>query len=100
MRHCRTPKQRYVLAVLFDAGVRAEEFVNIRLEDLRLPEGKENFVKLTLKEEYSKTKGRTIALYWRHSLPAVLAYLQERRAQGVGATDPIFQEPSRTTWCA
>jgi hypothetical protein len=90
LRHCRTPLHRYVLAVLFDSGARAEEFINIRLEDLRLPEGKENFVKLALKEEYSKTKGRTIALYWRQSLPAVLAYLQERRAQGAGATDPVF----------
>jgi len=90
LRHCRTPQQRYVLTLLFDSGARAEEFINIRLEDLRLPEGKENFVKLTLKEEYSKTKGRTIALYWRHSLPAVLTYLQERSSQGTAATDPVF----------
>jgi integrase len=90
LRHCRTPQQRYVLTLLFDSGARAEEFINIRLEDLRLPEGKENFVKLTLKEEYSKTKGRTIALYWCRSLPAISTYLQERRGQGMAATDPVF----------
>src|ERR1051325_3153231 len=62
-RHCRSPSQRFLIAVLFDTGARAEEFHNIRFEDIYLPEGKENFVKIVLKEEYSKTLGRTIALY-------------------------------------
>jgi hypothetical protein len=88
-RKSRTAEQRYVVAVLFDAGARAEEFLNIRFEDVHLPEGKENFVKITLKEEYSKTKGRTISLFWRCSLEAVREFLNERIAQGIKSQDPV-----------
>ncbi len=35
--YCRTPEQRFVVAVLFDSGARAQEFVNIRLEDIEIP---------------------------------------------------------------
>ena len=87
---CRTPEQRFLIAVLFDSGARAEEFHNIRYEDVHLPEGKDNFAKITLKEEYSKTKGRTISLYWKHSLEAIQEYLRERIEQGVKPKDPIF----------
>jgi integrase len=90
LKQCRTAEQRFLVAVLFDSGARAEEFINIRLEDIRLPEGQDNFVKLTLKEEYSKTKGRTISLYWRHSLEAVREYVQARIREGLKADDPVF----------
>lgn len=89
-RKCRTPEQRYLVVMLFDTGARIEEFLNIRAEDVRLPEGQDNYVRITLKEEYSKTKGRTIALYWRHSLEAVSSYLKQRLAAGIGAKDPVF----------
>ena len=82
-KHCRNARQRFFIAVLFDSGARAEEFHNIRFEDVYLPEGKENFVKIALKEEYSKTLGRTIALYWKFSADAVREYLAERVAEGV-----------------
>lgn len=88
---CRTAEQRYIIAVLFDAGARAEEFINIRSEDIHLPEGKENFPKIALKEEYSKTKGRTVSLYWRHSLEAVRTFLNERMAEGIKAHEPVFE---------
>ena len=88
-KHCRTAEQQFLIAVLFDSGARAEEFHNIRFEDIYLPEGKENFVKIALKQEYSKTLGRTIALYWKYSLEAVKEYLAERIAEGVKPTDPI-----------
>ena len=89
-RKCHTPEQRYLVAVLFDSGARIEEFLNIRAEDVRLPDEKENFVKITLKEEYSKTKGRTISLYWRHSLEAVSTYIKQRLAEGISAKDPVL----------
>ena len=89
-RHCRTAKQRFLIAVLFDSGARAEEFHNIRFEDIYLPEGKENFVRIALKQEYSKTLGRTIALYWKFSLDAVKEYLAERIATGIKPNDPVF----------
>jgi site-specific recombinase XerD len=90
-RHCRTAEQKFLIAVLFDAGARAEEFHNIRCEDIYLPEGQENYVKIALKEEYSKTLGRTIALYWSLSLQAVREYLAERRAEGIKPTEPVFR---------
>jgi len=90
-RHCRTTEQRFAVAILFDTGARAEEFINIRYEDIHLPEGRDNFVKVTLKEEYSKTKGRTISLYWRHTAEAVTEYLKERIAAGITAKDPVYR---------
>ncbi len=89
-RACHTSEQRFVIAVLFDSGARAQEFLNLRVEDVQLPEGKDNFLRITLKEEYSKTKGRTIALYWRHTLEAVREYLTGRIATGLRPTDPVF----------
>jgi integrase len=90
-KHCRTAQQRFLIAVLFDSGARAEEFHNIRYEDIYLPEGKENFVRIALKQEYSKTLGRTVALYWKYSLEAVREYLAERVAKGIKPADPVFQ---------
>ena len=90
-KHCRNAKQRFLIAVLFDTGARAKEFHNIRFEDVYLPEGKENFVRITLKQEYSKTLGRTIALYWGFSLEAVKDYVAERVAEGAKPTDPVFR---------
>lgn len=77
LKACNTAEQRYLIVVLFDSGARAEEFLNVRYEDFHLPEGKANFVRVALKEEYSKTKGRTISLYWRHSVTVVQEYLQD-----------------------
>lgn len=96
-RHSRTSAQRFLIAVLFDSGARAEEFHNIRLEDIYLPEGKENFVRIALKTEYSKTLGRTVALYWHHSLEAVKEFLAERLAEGDRPTDPVFAGNYDTT---
>lgn len=90
LKSSRSAEQRFMIAVLFDSGARAAEFLNIRYEDIELPEGKEEYVKLTLKEEYSKTLGRTISLYWRHSLGAVKEYLQERVSEGISSKDPVF----------
>lgn len=89
-RSCPLPEHRFMVALLFDAGARAEEFLNNRLEDIRLPEEPDNFAKLTLKEEYSKTKGRTISLYWRHSLEAIREYVQQRIQEGLKSEDPVF----------
>ena len=83
-------EQRFLLAVLFDSGARAEEFHNIRFEDIQLPTGSETFVKLTLKEEYSKTKGRVISLYWKYSLDAIREFLNERIRQGIKPSDQVF----------
>jgi integrase len=89
-RECKTKEQRFLIAVLFDSGARAEEFHNIRYEDMQLPEGNGNYAKITLKNEYSKTKGRTVTLFWRYSLEAVRDYVNQRIDEGIKPTAPIF----------
>jgi hypothetical protein len=78
--------------VLFDAGARATEFHNIRAEDIELPRGNQNHVRIALKQEYSKTKGRTISLYWKHSLEAVREFLDQRTAEGMRSDEPVFKD--------
>lgn len=90
-KHCKNNAERFFIAILFDSGTRAEEFHNIRYEDIQLPEGNDNFVKITLKVEYSKTEGRTISLYWKHSLGAVRDYLKEREEEGIKSDEAIFK---------
>ena len=74
---CKDSKQRFLVAVLFDAGCRIEEFLNIRKEDIEEPNANSPYYKITLKEEYSKTAGRTIGLYWQYSTEAIREYLSE-----------------------
>lgn len=90
-KRCKSNEERFLIVVLFDAGCRAEEFHNIRYEDIQMPKLNENFVKLTLKEEYSKTKGRVISLFWKYSLEAVRDYLNERTQEGIKNDEPIFK---------
>lgn len=90
-RACTSIEMRFLIAVLFDSGARAEEFHNIRFEDVILPEGKNNFVKIALKDEYSKTNGRTIGLYWKYSTSAVTDYVEERKKEGIKLKEPIFK---------
>lgn len=87
---CHSPEERFLIAVLFDTGARAGEFYNIRSEDIHLPENRDNFVKITLKEEYSKTKGRMVSLFWKNSVKAVRDYYLERQAQGMRSGEQVF----------
>lgn len=90
-KNCKNPSERFFIAVLFDSGARAEEFHNIRFEDIQLPENNESFVKLTLKEEYSKTEGRVISLYWKHSLEAIRDFIKERTEDGIKSNEVLFK---------
>ena len=91
-RGCKSARERYLVAVLFDAGARATEFHNIRAEDIQLPQGNQNHVRIALKQEYSKTKGRTISLYWKHSLEAVREFLDQRTAEDMRSDEPVFKD--------
>lgn len=91
-KNCKNPSERFLIAVLFDTGARAEEFLNIRYEDIQLPDNNNNFVKITLKEEYSKTKGRVISLYWKHTLEAVRDYIKEREAEGIKSSEQVYNK--------
>ena len=89
-KHCKSNHERYLVAILFDSGARAGEFHNIRFEDVKLPEGKDNYVKIELKGEYSKTKGRNISLYWKHSTDAVKEFIEERIGEKIKPHDPVY----------
>lgn len=89
-KNCKSAEERFLIAVLFDGGARAEEFHNIRYEDIQLPSNNESFPKITIKEEYSKTLMRTIGLFWKYSLEAARDYIREREAEGIKSNDPIF----------
>jgi len=78
---CKVDEDRFIIAVLFDSGARAEEFLNIRFEDIIKPTQSFPYYKLDLKEEYSKTEGRTIGLYWKHTSKAIRDYLESIKEQ-------------------
>ena len=84
---CKDSKQRFLVAVLFDAGCRIEEFLNIRMEDVEEPNANSPYYKITLKEEYSKTAGRTIGLYWQYSTEAIKEYLSEHHFK---SSEPVY----------
>lgn len=88
---CKNAEERFLIAVLFDSGARAEEFLNIRKEDIQLPEGKDNYAKITFKDEYSKTKGRVISLYWIYSNEAIQDYFKERMQEGLKSKEQVFK---------
>lgn len=89
---CKSAKERFLVAVLFDSGARAEEFMNIRFGDMIAPRDNNNFYKITLKEEYSKTLGRTIGLYWKYSTEAVREFLEERIREGIKPEEPVYKD--------
>jgi integrase len=96
-KNCKSDAERYLIAVLFSSGARASEFYNVRFSDIKMPEGKENFVSLVLREEFSKTKGRTIRLYYKHTLDAVGEFLESRRKEGIKPEDPVWNLKTTTT---
>jgi len=87
---CKSAEERFLIVVLFDCGCRAEEFHNIRKEDVQLPKNNETYVKITFKEEYSKTSGRVISLYWKHSLESIRDYLNERK--DIKSNEVLFEK--------
>jgi integrase/recombinase XerD len=91
-KNCKNPSERFLIAVLFDSGARIEEFLNIRFEDIQLPDKNNNFAKITLKEEYSKTCGRNISLYWKYSLNSIRDFLELRQEEGIKFNESIYNK--------
>ena len=83
--------KRYLLAVLGSGGLRAEEFHNIRLSDWTMPTGKEMFPKLRIRNQFSKTKGRTISLYDKWVLQPIKDFINFRIAEGIKPEDVLFE---------
>jgi integrase len=76
LKKCITPKQKVLIALLFDSGARIEEFLNIRLADIIEVKGDVPYYKVRLREEFSKTQGRTISLLWRETTPILREWLE------------------------
>lgn len=92
-KSCKSNDERYFIAVLFSSGARLGEFYNVRKSDIILPiKNGENFVKIVLRDEFSKTKGRTISLYYKYGLDAVTEYFRERVNEGMGENDPLWNK--------
>ena len=89
-KNCKSHQERFLIAVLFDSGARIEEFLNIRYEDIKQPNNKDNFFKITFKEEYSKTMGRTISLYWKYSTEAIKDFLEQRIREGIKTNEAVY----------
>lgn len=75
LKACGRAEERFLIAVLFDSGFRAGEFINIRFEDIIEPTSDFPYYRIDLKREYSKTEGRVIGLYWKHSTKIIREYL-------------------------
>lgn len=89
-KSAKSSEERFLISVLFDSGCRASEFLNIRAEDITEPTSSFPYYKINFKEEYSKTKGRNVGLYWKYSTEAIKEYLQDKR--DLKPTEPIFNK--------
>lgn len=74
---CKSEEERLIICLLFDGGFRAEELLNIRFGDVEKPTESFPYYKITVREEYSKTEGRNIGLYWKNTTEALNKYLSE-----------------------
>lgn len=77
-----------IISVLFDSGSRIEEFLNIRFEDIEQPTMNNPYFRIDLKEEYSKTEGRKIGLYWKNTTEALSKYLAAVKKESM--KDQVF----------
>jgi len=73
---CKNKTEKFLILVLFDAGCRIGEFLNLRCEDVIEPMQDFPYYMLDFKEEYSKTFGRKIGLFWNKSEKIVKDYLE------------------------
>ncbi|MCX6742038.1 MAG: site-specific integrase [Candidatus Pacearchaeota archaeon] len=89
-KNCKNDEERYFIAVLFSSGARIEEFLNIRYSDITLPKGEENFVKIRLRSEFTKTESRTISLYYKNCLEATRDFLKQRENEGIKPEEAVL----------
>lgn len=71
----KTIEGKFLICVLFSSGCRIEEFLNLRFEDIEEPTQNFPYYRFDFKDEYSKTNGRKIGLYWRDSTEIISKYL-------------------------
>jgi len=97
-----TLSDKFYILVNVWGGFRASEFHGITLDDVKLPdlEKGEEFVKIWIKHDNSKTKGRMIALYGKDCLTIVSAYVEQRKLEGIKNNEILYNKThnSRKLW--
>ncbi len=83
-------ERRFLLRLLNAMGPRAEEFHNIRSSDLVFPTGKEIYLKVQLRSQFSKTKGRTVSVYDKKLVPIAKQFIADRLLAGMKPEDPVY----------
>ena len=71
----KTIEGKFIICVLFSSGCRIEEFLNLRHGDIEEPTNNFPYYRFDFKEEYSKTNGRKIGLYWKYCTEIISKYL-------------------------
>jgi len=91
---CSDLCHRYYLLVNVWGGFRASEFHGVTEPDIILPniEKGEEYVRIWIKHENSKTRGRMITLYGPNCHNIVKQYLEERKQDGLKPNDPVFEK--------
>lgn len=77
-----TLQQKALIALLFDTGCRIEEFLNIRVGDITEVKEVIPYYKVTIRNEFSKTHGRTIPLFWKQTTEVLSAWLEVHPDKG------------------
>ncbi len=72
---CLTIKEKVLIVSLFDGGMRIEEFLNVRLGDVVCVAGEAPYYRMRVREEFSKTTGRVIPLFWSESYEIIRQWL-------------------------
>lgn len=85
---CPDLKHRLLISLLFATGARIEEFLNIRHEDIIEVGGEVPYYKITLKNEFSKTKGRTFSILWTKANDLLREWLEENPP--LNLSDPLY----------
>jgi integrase len=91
---CSELCHRYYLLVNAWGGFRASEFHGITASDIYFPdiEKGEEYVRIWIKHDNSKTKGRMITLYGDDCHRIVKQYLDKRKQEGLKHDDPVFEK--------
>ena len=91
---CSDLCHRYYLLVNVWGGFRASEFHGVTEPDIFLPniEKGEEYVRIWIKHDNSKTRGRMVTLYGPNCHNIVTQYLDKRKQDGLKSNDPVFEK--------
>jgi integrase len=91
---CAELYYRYYLLVNVWGGFRASEFHGITASDIFFPniDKGEEYVRIWIKHDNSKTKGRMITLYGADCHRIVKQYLEKRKHEGIKHDEPVFEK--------